>query len=238
MPNWCYQHMTAYGNAEDTEKFLNAVKTKDSDGNDMVGLNHLFPCPQELRDTTAGFYTAEPNENWSKMLASGEITQEHYDGLVQRNADGYAKDMENLAKHGYKNWYDWQCDNYGTKWGACEMRIDDTFVNSNGVTVTSFYFESAWGPADRLIAKVSGMFPNMVFSMSATEESNAFAIAGVWHNGELVSEAEINSDFEVEGDMDDDDWYEKYCDKQNEIRDSLDGVENALVLKVLERVKI
>jgi hypothetical protein len=46
--------------------------------------------------------------------------------------------QENIRKYGYPTWYEWCRDNWGTKWNACEIEIEEY-----GNTLT-YRFDTAW----------------------------------------------------------------------------------------------
>jgi len=240
MPNWCYQTLMVIGDSEEVNRFHEAIKDNHNDEemehsrNHEYSLNQLYPCPQELAETSAGFYSAEPNENWAKLLANGELTQERYDELVKNNADGYAKDQEMLAKYGYKNWYDWQCANYGTKWGATSVYLDSEHDNSK-----TYKFDSAWSPADGLICRISQQFPKLVFSLHYTEESDAFAGGCVIIDGKIVAESDTPCDHDEmvsEHEVGSDKWYDDYMEWNTKLRDSVLESQLAMVDSVLDNL--
>ena len=50
---------------------------------------------------------------------------------------------------GYDNWYDWRCDNWGTKWDVNEFYgVDRQYLTeqNEGESTISFGFSSAWSP--------------------------------------------------------------------------------------------
>ena len=184
--------MTIRGPKQDLDAFIKAVTlpendgAKTSNGEDAGGFDfaRVFPTPTELADTTAGFYTAEPNENWAKRLADGEMTQEWYDELVRNNAEGYAKNQANLAKYGYKDWYDWNCANWGTKWSP---RVESLELSEypDGSAYIQAHYETAWSPASGLIAKISTEFPNLIFEVTFDEESMAYVGCEIFFQGRV-----------------------------------------------------
>lgn len=190
MPNWAYNNMTVQGPNEDLERFLEAIRLPENDGaTTSMGadagnydLALLYPTPKELAETTSGYYTAEPHPNWAVSLAEGKMTQEWYDELVRTNAEGYKRDQENLAKYGYKNWYDWNCDNWGTKWSPRVEQVE--FMPEH--KQIAMYYETAWCPASGLIRKISELFPTLLFTVSYEEESDAFIGCEMFHQGRLV----------------------------------------------------
>lgn len=172
MPNWCYNRMEIMGSQDDLQQFVDATKIVAEDGTVGYGLNHLFPIPAELQATPSAWY-----------------------GDAEKQAEQTALEQANIAKYGYKDWYDWACDNknWSTKWGACDFDwtsfdIDDNYTVRPNETYISAYYQTAWGPADGLIRNISAKFPNLVFSVVSTEESDAFACYSIFRNGCLVSE--------------------------------------------------
>ena len=89
-----------------------------------------------------------------------------------------AKEQENLAKHGYKNWYDFCANEWGTKWdvtdecGCSEL--------AEGATSTTISFESAWAPP-------IGVYEALVeegFEVRAHYYEPGMAFVGTWDNGD------------------------------------------------------
>ena len=172
MPNWCYNYVTVKGDPKELRRLVEAMKIteKNAQGEDYqtFGLNHLYPCPTELTKTTASFGHAHSPEHEQQM-------------------------KDNLAKYGVTDWYDWNIENYGTKWGACSMEMDEGNLDEENGSL-HFHFESAWSPANGLMEKVSGLFPELIFGMHNTEEANFFACWFIFHNGKTVSDGDIPTD--------------------------------------------
>ena len=80
-------------------------------------LMEFIPTPQELVDTVAGFM--------------GE----------DKRAAHEAQQRANIEKYGFKDWYDWNVANWGTKWDFSLENIER--VDDNTVTAA---FDSAWAP--------------------------------------------------------------------------------------------
>ncbi len=58
--------------------------------------------------------------------------------------------ITNKVKYGATSWYDWCCDNWGTKWNAYsnEQEDEDTII-----------FETAWSNPEPVMLKLSEMYP-------------------------------------------------------------------------------
>lgn len=84
----------------------------------------------------------------------------------------------NLTEHGFKDWYDWACANWGTKWNACDPtefeKMDDGRI--------SIQFDTAWSVPWPIVEKLSLLFPNIVLLVSAAHEEGV-AEHSKWQNG-------------------------------------------------------
>lgn len=190
MPNWCSQRLEVRGPSTDVVRFKVATQTDKTEG-DERSLNHLFPIPDELTATVEGWNSDEDEQ--SKLEKA------------------YAN---NLDKYGYKSWYDWALENWGTKWGACDVYENcDVVISRDGKSSTySLHFNSAWSPAVGLISKISEMFPSLMFGLMFTEEAHFFAGFTVYKNGEMVADGEWDMEHagQPEIDWDDDSSIEVY----------------------------
>lgn len=80
-------------------------------------LMEFLPTPQELIDTVSGW----PSED--------------------ERAAHEAQQASNIEKYGYKDWYDWNIANWGTKWDF-ELESKDR----DGPNTMTASFDSAWSP--------------------------------------------------------------------------------------------
>lgn len=192
MPNWVSTTASVSGSQEEVQRFIAGIK-------DARILESYVPCPQELRDTMSGFSNDE------------EVMEE----MRKKNAD-------NIAKYGHKDWYEWQYEVWGTKWGDCDTHIEPPTVLDNGVCEVSIYFQTAWGPASNGFRLVSALFPTLTFMFEYDEEAGFLAGLEVIKNGETVHEGLYTPcDYKEEVDWDDDKSVEKYENWKNEQSDKI-----------------
>jgi len=182
MPNWCYNNMTVYGQADDLKKLVKDISIEQTDETTgkrigRLSFSHLYPVPAELLEYHSPL--SRKDENGKSIPLSDEETE----ALRQRF----------MLEYGAGDWYDWCCSHWGTKWGDCETNIDESHLNKKGnisirkgTTSLGIYYETAWSPADGLIQKVSELHPNLLFSVVSTEEAEMFACWSVFHNGIVV----------------------------------------------------
>lgn len=133
--------------------------------------DNLFPCPTELRNTDSVFY-----------------------GDSEKQAQQLAIEKKNIDKYGYKDWYDWCCDKWGSKWGDYDTIYLEEMETPN---LRAYRYTTAWSPITEAIRKFARKFPNLVFI-------NTFEEGGM---GFLGAIAVINEDFyEAEDSYPEIDW--------------------------------
>ena len=112
MPNWCDNTLhITHENPEMMKKVIDAWNSGEF-------FQTMRPCPQELIDTSAG-----------------------YGGETEEQQENERRELVNLEKYGYKNWYDWRLNNWGAKWD-----IDTNGIKHKHNTSFSQGFYSAWSP--------------------------------------------------------------------------------------------
>ena len=69
-----------------------------------------------------------------------------------------------IKRFGHDNWYDWRCENYGTKWDADSDNYGDDYI----------HFETAWSPPLPWLQKVAKDYPELTFRLDYSEEGMQF----------------------------------------------------------------
>lgn len=118
-------------------------------------------------------------ESIKKLLDSVSYTEKDDNGQVSKipgtldfekiipiPEDIYMGDLtkEIRSKVGKKNWRDWCCENWNTKWNSCVC----PYVNENMIE-----FKTAWNPPFPVIKKLSEMFPDIKITLYFIVESHA-----------------------------------------------------------------
>ena len=103
-------------------------------------------------------------------LASGEKTKEWNDfdfnkihkmpkalkGTTSPTQKGDEKKaLKRLAKYGAENWYDWACNNWGTKWNSVDTEIIED--ERDGLT---YSFNTAWDCPREVVDKLQMILDN------------------------------------------------------------------------------
>lgn len=113
-------------------------------------LMELLPTPKDLVDTVSGFM--------------GEDKQAAHE----------AQQRANIEKYGYKDWYDWNINNWGTKWDFALENVER--VDANTVTAA---FDSAWAPPITAYEQLM----DLGFEITAYYYEPGMAFVGKWEDG-------------------------------------------------------
>lgn len=143
MPNWCNNGVTLRHN--DPVMVERAMKAIARG----ELLNEFIPVPQDLRDTVAGFV--------------GEA----------KEAEHEAQKARNIELYGYKDWYDFCVNEWGTKW---DVGGDDGLVQKLDANTIEFTFDSAWAPPCTAYEKLI----DMGFYVKAFYYEPGMGFCGVW----------------------------------------------------------
>lgn len=147
MPNWCNNSITLkHSDPAMIDRAHKALARGEL-------LQEFIPCPQELRDTVAGFM--------------GE----------DKRAAHEAQQAANIEKHGYKDWYDWQVANWGTKW---DVGGDDGLIQKLDEHTLQASFDSAWSPPTGAYERLCALG----FEIEAFYDEPGMAFCGKWTGNE------------------------------------------------------
>ena len=148
MPNWCHNRVSFYSDNEAQLKEVYDIFDNDEP------FQHIKPAP-DWKNT--------PNED-------GElpVRREHKNpktGEVSFVTMEFPKSGKNDAR-----WYDWNINNWGTKWeinkGSCD-HLDETSFECE--------FETAWSPAEGIFYALQEKFPDVKCTWFYDEPGMEFA---------------------------------------------------------------
>ena len=150
MPNWC--NNTVEIHHPDTNKLKELVQAF----NEGKMCNYIKPVPESLQ------------------IVAGRVG----DDTDPKQIELEAQEKANLETHGYKTWYDFCVNEWGTKWdvGGDGMEVDPATVETD----VTLCFDSAWSPP-------IGIYESMVeqgFSIRAYYYEPGMAFAGIWEDGD------------------------------------------------------
>jgi hypothetical protein len=103
------------------------------------------------------------------------------------------KQEENIVMYGYKDWYDWNIANWGTKWSESYVTMSGENFGDTGQI--SYSFESPWNPPEIGYRKISEMFPRLTFIHYWDEPGMCFCGISVTIAGEQIMIEEVDQDY-------------------------------------------
>ena len=179
MPNWVRTRLTFNGEQNRVAEVKEFVKStgKDDEGKDYTtefDFNKVVPMPEKLNipSSSSGDWgmrylllNAKHSILWS---VDDRSFMERMEKQKEENPDRFNEDIElgkkylsNISKYGYKDWYNWACANWNTKWNACEVE----WISDNCVE-----FETAWSFCFPIVEKLSEMFPTLTIEAEWSDE--------------------------------------------------------------------
>jgi hypothetical protein len=175
MPNWVSSTLYVRGPQKSLDKFREQALGEE----DAIDLNNFIPMPEEIRGISShpvpveeheyeeALKKHEENKSDKRLVSSRPVTQKMLDEMIE--------------KYGATNWYDWSLENYGTKWGLCD--VEDISCRKGELM---YDFSTAWSPAEKAWLKISSMFPDLKFITTLDEESNSFGGYQIFEKGKMV----------------------------------------------------
>lgn len=87
---------------------------------------------------------------------------------------------------GFRDWYDWSVNNWGTKWNAVDPEID-----IDGCNIT---WRTAWAPSEAVIKQLAKDVPvNMYYTWFEEPMCSTWAGTALFHNGECIARTDTES---------------------------------------------
>ena len=147
---------------------------------EVKNFNKIIPMPQELKGTRSPIKIISDQEyqEQESKIEKGELSQEEKMFGISRNLTQKLHN-EYMINYGADNWYDWSCNNWGTKWNACETISKKNYIQ----------YTTAWSSPLPIIAKLSELFPNVYFELFYADENAGYNTgAMIAREGELYAE--------------------------------------------------
>lgn len=131
-------------------------------------------------------YTKEEYEKENKELKdiiSGKKKQDweniDYKGLGIKNLQDLGNTyINNILQYGCDTWYDWSCENWGTKWGACHTY----YIDENNIE-----FDTAWSCPYNIFKEISKKYDTKVKVDFADEDIGSNCGRLIFNKGKEVS---------------------------------------------------
>lgn len=165
MPNHITNRLTIIGTEEQVKQVTEAIKGERED--QFIDFNKISPIPKELENTQSPskIISQKEYDEQEKRIAEGNLTDNEKNfglsrGLTPELANEYRK------KFGYADWYNWQIENWGTKWNAYEQVQVENVIE----------FQTAWSTPFALLVNLSRLFPEVTFEVRYADEDFGYNV--------------------------------------------------------------
>lgn len=202
MPNWVKNKL--YFNCSETIRKV-LLKTIQADGEPLgsIDFNKLIPMPVTL-NVEAGSRGEEGYKLYKEYLdevryvSSEEDRKAIYNSYLEKCGDDPEQFelgkqyYENERDYGVKTWYDWRCENWDTKWNACDCEpktIKDNYI----------VFNTAWSRVVPIISKLSTLFPDILFTYAYADEDLGYNCGMMTFQDGMIMEEVIPDQGETSG---------------------------------------
>jgi len=150
MPNWVYNSVSVSGTKETIEAFYDKA---------------IAPHPETFDEATGKVvYTENPEFSFWNFVAPPKEAVESGEYFGTHGwADGEKKGDTPT------NWYNWNNDNWNTKWDACDAYAETT-INKDGSADISISYNTAWSIPEPVMEAMVKQHPELTFSFSCEEE--------------------------------------------------------------------
>lgn len=162
MPNWSFNNFQISGRSEEMEKFYQTALKKSDRGELIFSFSNVIPQPQKIKNTISPSSSAKGVKwlNTSKLeQREGQISEILGEevGLIPCENNTPEKCDKLIQDYGFDNWYDWNCNNWGTKW---DITVTEQEFNKSE-TMFSCFFETAWCPPEMFLMTLQSIFPEL-----------------------------------------------------------------------------
>lgn len=150
-----------------------------------------------------------PNYCYNTLIVSSDSNEEIKKFFLENRSfdnqedeeDSFLSFSKKVPKPDDENdWYNWNCQNWGTKWDAIDVELDNYYLAENTLkkdfeigpneTELRYTFSTAWGPALVWLDTIAKKYPNLNFMNEYSEGGMDF------YGKRLYSDGEITEDFQ------------------------------------------
>lgn len=126
-----------------TEKCIACFLTEKG----SIGLNELNKRKKEINEILGSIVYHFNESDFVELIHEILAEDNDLDAMYEEGR----KYVENYRKYGACTWYEWACQNWSTKWNACDTEIVDE---------DTIKFSTAWCSPMRILFELSNMYPD------------------------------------------------------------------------------
>ena len=159
MPNHCSNRVSFYSDNESDIQKLHSIFLKGIENDDNVDTGSVFGSFIPEPDWANIPLSEEDQYEYSFSSARGEVGEKPVMVINEESPFMNGLRFKSTNKQDDR-WYNWRCQNWGTKWDCYTLEMDDTDL-PHGFEVT---FETAWSPPEEVCHAIREQYPNVSIS--------------------------------------------------------------------------
>ncbi len=182
MPNYVTNKIYYSGSQSQIDDMLESIKN-DVIGKGSIDFSKLVPRPVDL-DIEAGsgtyrgmkeyidFMDEYSKKNNIEDLSAFAIPIAAETVYLNEHKNIYKGDwilgrqaIRNTEKYGWPTWYEWNINNWGTKWNACGYDDEHNYADEE-----ELIFDTAWSPPHPILERLSEIYPKIHFKHEWADE--------------------------------------------------------------------
>ena len=192
MPNWCQNRVHIQGTPERIQELREFVSAENE-----LKTTAWFDLSQLEKDLNF-------QNDYEKFVDARHNAQPHpfsLNSIVPQPANIFRgnlgqKEREQCELEGRPNWYDWNNNNWGTKW---DVNAEFTEISDDEI---EYSFDSAWAPPVPVIRALAARFPDLSITHTFIECGGGFCGRHCYEDGFLTD----RRDDQLQFSEDEDDW--------------------------------
>lgn len=162
MPNWVYNNLSITDpsgkHTDDVTRLMAQVGATYTVRTASYASGTFEVIDVEVRDPGLSF--------WNIVRPEGEDSKKYEESIGASGA--------------MPHWYDWNCENWGTKWDASDVNIQDHAADHKQIT-----FSTPWSPPLPVLVTLSEQYPKLHIELE-WEEEQGFGGTFVFTGGEAT----------------------------------------------------
>ena len=155
MPNWVFNNLTVTGEWSDVDRFFVQAREPHMEFHKKLTVDENG----ETAFVKEADWIRQPLSFWNFVRPEDEILNEYY------GDEDNSLSLEEKLQHKTNHWYDWNIRNWGCKWDASDVHVDDSL---NGQI--SYQFDTPWSPPVEAFQAMVSQFPTLRFTLRSVEE--------------------------------------------------------------------
>lgn len=187
MPNWAMNELEVEAPNETLlHNFLAKMESAAKD-DEVLSFQSILPMPEILEDTIAPFKNIEEVEKQIFRATGEHLTIQNFE---QKYKNQHSDIHKIISEHklglvafeetGFYDWYSWQYEKWGVKWG-CQNSTIDVFEENKCL----YNFDTPWGSPISWLLYVSYLYPEFKFIHKCADPSMNTHVEHYLENGNL-----------------------------------------------------